>query len=155
MDIDWTQQPTDKHLALIVTHNSKLIWVKEDSDSYFQCLSVYPKRAEGDLFTIHHKPIATPYQPEVGGWCEWSTASIHWSEAFYIGINDGGHRVFNNRDDKMFFVPSGLGLFRPIKSERELFIQQCIDIAGRSGLIPEEAFGKLYSNGARFNEVAE
>ena len=69
---------------------------------------------------------AEPYKPVVGEWCEWRTNSMNWCEAFYIGVNDSGHKVFNNRDDKMFFVPSGVGLFRPVKTEREWFIERAM-----------------------------
>ena len=79
---------------------------------------------------IHRRPepAATPYQPEVGEWCEWVTDSMDNQELFYIGINDKGHKVFHDTRNRMSLNPNDVGIYRPIKTEREQFIEQALTL---------------------------
>jgi hypothetical protein len=154
MNIDWTQQPGLKYVWLEISYmdsKDEAGWFLELDDHYKKGSVKFSKAAKG--IKAHHKPTATPYQSEVGVWCEYLDCNDNWNKCFYVGVDDTGKNVFSTKGD--IWSDGDKSGFRPIKTEREQFIQQCIDIAGRSGLIPEEAFGKLYSNGARFNEVAE
>lgn len=149
--INWDEQPTDKHCwleAIGDVHSEESGWYILNGSIWKHIEHTgWNVAGEGEAFTVHRKPIE-PYKPAVGEWCEWRTNSMNWCEAFYIGVNDSGHKVFNNRDDKMFFVPNGVGLFRPIKTEREQFIEKSVELAG--GAEESVRYGIQYDNGARF-----
>ena len=78
---------------------------------------------------VEAKPIDTPYQPEVGEWCEHAENSLRNKHKglYYIGKDSSGFKVFNNRKGDLlkFGRPSA---FRPIKTEEELFVEAALTL---------------------------
>ena len=98
------------------------------------------------------KPIEPPYMPKVGDWCEWLRSTDHdWIKARIraeIGDNDV---VIQFGDNKV--IVRNPANFRPIKTDREQFIEKARESDGGTYSIVE-IFGKLYDSGARFKEVS-
>ena len=120
MNIDWTQQPGPEFKAL--EYKGVIYWVVETSTGYM----------DGDMFfsgnhcTIHHNPTTTPYQPEVGEWCE-TTVGYKY---FYIGVDSRGIHIFEFEDEILRF--DNLEGFRPIKTERDLLIDIILGVGNMS-----------------------
>jgi hypothetical protein len=95
-------------------------------------------------FKVIERPIDPPYMPEVG---EWFTAASG-DEYMLIGKTNYGHFVAETRQT-VLSVFSSLGGARPIKTDREQFIEKARESDGGTYSIVE-IFGKLYDSGARF-----
>jgi hypothetical protein len=100
---------------------------------------------KSDDFEVIERPIEPPYMPEVGEWCETVSAVARY---FYVGVNkDGGH-LFENASG--VYIPIGsLEGFRPVKTERDKFIEKARESDGGSYSMAA-IFGSLYDSGARF-----
>jgi hypothetical protein len=100
------------------------------------------------------KPIDPPYVPKVGEWCEGHTtdAALNWRWLSVERLKDMGNGEFACLvDDKYLrFVDT----FRPIKTEREKFIEKGIEI-NRSltiGATETEMFVALFEAGFKAPE---
>ena len=130
MNIDWTQQPGLKYVWLEISYmdsKDEAGWFLELDDHYKKGSVKFSKAAKG--IKAHHKPTATPYQPEVGVWCEHAENSLRnkYNGLYYIGKDSSGFKVFNNRKGDLlkFGRPSA---FRPIKTEEELFVEAALTL---------------------------
>jgi hypothetical protein len=64
------------------------------------------------------------FVPEVGEWCEVESDSRGvWLEAMYVGVDSVGSHVFDVDKRHLWRIDSVSKLVRPIKSEREKFIE--------------------------------
>ena len=104
-----------------------------------------------DLDYTTQSTTDTQYQPEVGGWCEIQETSPdgNWRECFYVGIDSEGEHIFQYRNGDMY-SESMDSIFRPIKTEREQFIEHSLAITATEAITLEEAFTRQYDDGARF-----
>ena len=91
-----------------------------------------------------------PYKPVVGEWCECSFFNDdEWVSVFVIGR--GPHDELYILCGQPVYVDEIACSFRPIKTEREQFIDRCFALGlGVSESL--EVFGFLYDYGARFKE---
>jgi hypothetical protein len=96
-------------------------------------------------FKIIERPLDAPYMPKVGDWCETAGAGARY---FYVGVNKDGAHLFEDTSGECIPIGSLEG-FRPIKTEREEFIEQAGKSDGGSYSMAA-IFGSLYDNGARF-----
>ena len=143
MNIDWTRQPGPEFKAL--EYKRVIYWVIETGTGYM----------DGDVFftgehcTIHHKPEPAVYMPEVGEWCEYLDCNDNWNKCFYVGVDDTGKNVFSTKGD--IWSDGDKSGFRPIKTEREQFVEQAKAIfKGENRSAHTVVAGVLYDNGARF-----
>ena len=133
MNIDWTQQPGPDYVwieDLKQTTGNCSGWGTSSTTGYYADKTAWTTNAvKSGHITIHHKPTVTPYQPEVGEWCEHAENSLRNKHKglYYIGKDSSGFKVFNNRKGDLlkFGRPSA---FRPIKTEEELFVEAALTL---------------------------
>ena len=124
------------------TSSSGECWVNNEWVTHLPSIDYY----NGTSWTVHHKPAATPYQPEVGEWF----IKQNGDKARLIGLMSFGHYVCESIDSCVDVVTSLQGA-KPIKTEREQFIEQAAEYAkGYGSLYVDKYVGELYDNGARF-----
>jgi len=150
-DINWDERPTPDHKALVhKTLNVGVLWVKHigggsyrsDKGAIFQ---------DDHMFTIHHKPEPKEYKPEVGGLCEAHFIHDGWCKRYYLGFTKRGEHVVESHDGSVSCHPRSK--VRPIKTEREEFIEKAIDVMNLSIDDSQQGWAEaLYDNGARFTE---
>ena len=155
IDINWDEQPTDKHCWLEAVkdiHNDESGWYILKGDEWVhERKGMWHEQTEGGSFTVHRKPIE-PYKPVVGERCEYkhfdSSLSHNdtWQACFYIGKDEGGENIFRSKLDGELYCDDTI--FRPIKTEREQFIEKSVELAG--GAEEWVRYGIQYDNGARF-----
>lgn len=101
-----------------------------------------------DLDYTTQSTTDTPYQPEVGGWCEVEFYdSSNWKSVFIVG-RDEQDQIVGKVDGGFIYLIDRK--FRPIKSEREQFIEHSLAITATEAITLEEAFTRQYDDGARF-----
>ena len=148
-NVVWADQPGPEYVALVLDGRDEIIWCIKDPDGYWNGTTMYTGRCA----TIHHKPEPAVYMPEVGE-CEYQLEEGSWEKCFFIGKSKDGRFVYEIRH--CLLVRSDLVKFRPIKTERELFIEQAKTIfRGENRSAHTIVAGVLYDNGARFSEVVE
>ena len=99
-------------------------------------------------YTTQGKPKAKPYQPEVGDTCEGLRARVNkYMKCEILAHKNGMYAVsFKDMEELQWCCD-----FRPIKTERELFIEQAKAIfKGENRSAHTVVAGVLYDNGARF-----
>ena len=101
-----------------------------------------------DLDYTTQSTTDTQYQPEVGVWCEYLDCNDNWNKCFYVGVDDTGKNVFSTKGD--IWSDGDKSGFRPIKTEREQFIEHSLAITATEAITLEEAFTRQYDDGARF-----
>lgn len=102
---------------------------------------------------IGERPIKPVFVPEVGVECEfmdggkWSKCKIDYISDDYIVVFMGD---FNNYEA----LSKGYHEFRPIKSERDLFVEAGVNTNRKLGIgaTQQEMFEALYDAGCRFME---
>ena len=72
---------------------------------------------------------AEPYKPVVGGYCELLDGI--WNKAFFVGYDEDGYYVFRYGGSLASLNPKETKL-RPIKAEREQFIERAIEVMNKS-----------------------
>ena len=88
-----------------------------------------------------------PYKPVVGELVETCFTHGGWSKRYFIGITRNDQYVVENHDGSISL--HSIEKVRPIKTEREQFIDRCFALGlGVSNNL--EVFGFLYDDGARF-----
>ena len=106
---------------------------------------------KSDLSGMIPRPTKA-FVPEVGVECEGFTTTLagnwKWCKVEPLKETSSGEYACITEGRILRFIDQ----FRPIKSERELFIEQCIEITELDGEKPEAVFGKLYDNGLCFKE---
>ena len=150
-DINWGERPTDKHCwleAIGDVHSEESGWYILNGPIWRHIEHTgWNVAGEGEAFTVHRKPIE-PYKPVVGEWCEYKNHNDEWLKCFYVGIDDLESNVFSTEGD--IWSDPVLDDYRPINTERELFIEK----AGRTPFCGKQYinnhYGDLYDNGARF-----
>jgi hypothetical protein len=109
-----------------------------------------------DLKALHVRQLKTdpPYVPGVGEWCENANPEVaaYYGKLSYIGLSRGGSMIMEGDGSNLLRFSAGT-VFRPIKTDREKFIEKARESDGGTYSIVE-IFGKLYDNGARFKEVS-
>ena len=97
-----------------------------------------------------HDTVESEYMPKVGEWCE-CTYPIMWTKVFVIGIDKSDETVIQLKSGEIMSVGE-LAKFRPIKSDREVFIERVVNLAeGHDGsLFTADLARILHENGARF-----
>lgn len=100
-------------------------------------------------YEIIERPVEpAQYVPEVGEWCEYRLAlKGEYRKAVFVGYNEHNEHVI--KDVHGDFL-EGMCNFRPIKSERDVFIEKSIELTEMATHSAVEAFGIQYDNGARF-----
>ena len=126
------------------TSSSGECWVNNEWVTHLPSIDYY----NGTSWTVHHNPTTTPYQPEVGEWCEYLDCNDNWNKCFYVGVDDTGKNVFSTKGD--IWSDGDKSGFRPIKTEREQFIEHSLAITATEAITLEEAFTRQYDDGARF-----
>ncbi len=143
--INWDEQPTPEHCWAEDLNDDKDPdfegWCKKCHDGSWRmdnAFSVWAQNAEskGNV-KIHRKPETEPYKPEVG---EWFIASGGAKMAF-VGIDSGNAYVCEIDGGGLTRLCDFIGC-RPIKSEREQFIEKFHGMDA----------GQMYDNGARFTD---
>lgn len=109
-----------------------------------------------------HKIIERPkepetYKPEVGEWCEYNkngrVGREVWEKCMFLAEIDGEAFVLREVGGlSMDRMKAYKGRFRPIKSERDQFIEKSVSLTEMDGNISIEGFGIQYDNGARFEK---
>tara|TARA_R110002167_G_scaffold9628_1_gene44535 strand:- start:76 stop:537 length:462 start_codon:yes stop_codon:yes gene_type:complete len=122
----------------------------KDYEWFERCYSLsLDKYKSNNNYVVIERPIDAPYMPQVGDWCEGYTtgATRNWRWLSVERLKDMGNGEFACLvDDKYLrFVDT----FRPIKTDREQFIEQVMGKIRDGGHIPT-ILGQLYDNGARF-----
>tara|TARA_R110000850_G_scaffold193618_1_gene320338 strand:- start:87 stop:539 length:453 start_codon:yes stop_codon:yes gene_type:complete len=103
-------------------------------------------RLDGD-FKVIDRPIDAPYMPKVGEWCDYRTVQKgEYRKAFFIGYNEVGEHVL--KDVHGDFIEDNCN-FRPIKTEREQFIEQA-EAMRESGDEYHDLLSRMHDSGARF-----
>jgi len=119
-------------------------WVMEDEP---QTIGAY---WESSFEVIERPTEPAQYMPEVGEWCEveifgggWKKARLEYKGKSIMVLEVGGH-------EDVFSV--GVNL-RPIKSERDVFIERAMKTGEMKDKMHLPNFmGVLYDNGARFGD---
>ena len=96
------------------------------------------------------------YMPKVGGWCEVESDIRNvWKKAMYVGVDSIGSHVFDVEKRHLWRIDSIDVLVRPIKTEREKFIEEATALNNNLGLHPtlEDMLAALYDAGARFESA--
>lgn len=103
----------------------------------------------------YFKPLAKrpepEWVPEVGEWCEVESDTRNvWKKAMYIGVDSIGSHVFDVEKRHLWRIDPIGCLVRPLKTQREEFIEKTLGIynCGKSSLEMAEA---LYDAGCRFD----
>jgi hypothetical protein len=99
-------------------------------------------------YELIERPIDAQYMPEVGE-CEYQLEDGPWDKCFFIGKSKDGRFVYEIRH--CLLARSDLVKFRPIKSDREQFIEKARESDGGTYSIVE-IFGKLYDKGFKAPE---
>jgi len=68
------------------------------------------------------RPTKPAFVPEVGEWYEHTTLHDRYGNLYYIGLDSNGFKTFNNDNGELYKF-GNYSEFRPIKSERELFVE--------------------------------
>lgn len=141
--INWDEQPTPEHLAAVYLDSrlNCVEWVLPDDGGFGNDDKYFYSSDIGQRVDIVKRQETEPYKPEVGEWCECSYSGDSWSKVYYIGTNSTGVPIIELTTAECF--PAGeLAQFRPIKSEREKFIEKFHGMDA----------GQMYDNGARFTD---
>ena len=86
------------------------------------------------------------FVPEVGKWCEHMHA-LGYEKSFIIGRNKKGEYVFQNDKSDCYYTDTK-ECFRPIKSERDLVIEEALVVLNKNPTaMPNELLGMLYEEG--------
>jgi hypothetical protein len=96
-------------------------------------------------FKVIERPADAPYMPKVG---EWFTAA-NGDEYMLIGKTSYGHSVVESRETVVIRFPSLEGA-RPIKTERELFLEIAKEMIPDMDVDDIRLVKKLAKAGARF-----
>jgi len=97
------------------------------------------------------RPAKAAFVPEVGVECEVESDTRGvWKKAFYVGVDSIGSHVFDVEKQYLWRLDSLDEHVRPIKSERDLFVEAAQLAADTT---QSTVFGKLYDAGCRFVET--
>tara|TARA_R110000851_G_scaffold129651_1_gene262725 strand:- start:10764 stop:11066 length:303 start_codon:yes stop_codon:yes gene_type:complete len=98
------------------------------------------------------------YTPTAGDYCEHvddDDQAEHYGRLFYIGLSSTGSMVMND-DEGILLKFMAEADFKPAKSDRELFIEQSLEVTATKCLKDREfytsVFGAQFDKGARFND---
>lgn len=128
---------TDFRHASFCDENKNIIRIIKDGPSF----DLHNYKAPSGRTDLIELPIEDEWLPEVGEWCEVSEENNEYQKCYYIGKSKYGKDVYEIRHSLL--VRSDNAKFRPLKSEREEFIDK---FDGMSA-------GEMYDNGARIVEV--
>ena len=104
-----------------------------------------------NLIELPQEPEPDKWVPKVGEWCEVeSDVRNVWKKAMYVGIDSVGSHVFDVEKRHLWRIDSVDILVRPIKTEREQFIEAAKSVWNGKYVI-ESILGELYDAGCRFN----
>jgi len=138
IDINWGERPSDKHVwaedvrggkfdcsgwRFLVDGPKGMGW-QGDADCVWDFFSV-----DSDIIRIHHKPESDPlepYKPVVGEWCEAYFRNVGWCKRCYLGFTEGEEHVVESFRGSISL--HSIGEVRPIKTEREQFIEKAAKV---------------------------
>ena len=160
VEINWDEQPTPEYVA--ITYNARsipdVIWCVE-------CVEGWENRdmlfySDDPSFTVHHKPADTPYVPKLGDRCEVAIDfdspknASNWSviEIMYIDKSLVVGRIIETEVLTGMYSTGfefNIYSFRPIKTEREQFIEQA-EAMRESGDEYYDLLSRMHDSGARF-----
>lgn len=91
------------------------------------------------------------WMPEVGAWCEVeSDTHGEHKKAFYVGLSADGSHIFDVEQKWLWRLDTSMHV-RPIKTERERFIEQATKLDAAHVWTSAEFAGDMFDNGARFS----
>lgn len=134
-DIDWNEQPTPEHVAATyinpVARNAGIVWwVIREGEGYGNDQVYFFDTEVGQKITIHHKPKPKVFEPAAGEWCEAKLPVLGWCKVFIIGKDVHSQLVYHFEETDGSCHTSPSHEFRPIKSDRELFIEKAREATG-------------------------
>ena len=102
-------------------------------------------------FKVIERPIDPPYMPKVGEWCEWLRSTDHdWIKARIRAEIDDNDVVIQFGDNKV--IVRNPANFRPVKTEREKFIEKARELVANMDKDDMILAGKLYDKGFKAPE---
>lgn len=159
-------QPKGCELLLVCENpEGGYLWAHFNGTRYEVGAGSYSSGFVLDNYTLHRKPerqgnnekhdavvVESKFIPEAGE-CEYRVATqdetSEWMPCWYIGLSKHGRHVYELGG---VLCRSDATEFRPIKSEREKFIEWTIKVCGGDYVHVRTMAGIQYDNGARVND---
>ena len=148
VEINWDKQPSAEHVWLELGYGYGFggFWAVKVGDEYvIGNIKIYEHSK--DILSIHQaEPTDPQYMPK-GGECEYQLEEGSWEKCFFIGKSKDGRFVYEIHH--CLLARSDLVRFRPIKTDREQFIEQA-EAMRESGDEYYDLLSRMHDNGARF-----
>lgn len=154
--INWGDRPSADHVILIESNMATATrhWVKKGVGYWANTAGLtWSIREEGTHYTIHYPPPPSeepePYKPEVGDTIE-ALMTDKWVKAKVYGAGEFGGCLA--KPEGYWYDEFASDRIRPIKSEREEFIEKAVLCHIHNCKDSRAIAAMLYDNGARFTD---
>ena len=163
MNIDWDKKPSwaDVWIESLVAH-VKSNWAKESGGKYiFKDLSFVQRLEKPELYKVHYPPETKPKWngeglPPVGTVCdlvEYGRPTVEIIAHARNKASDVAIYKYYDIDDKLQTGFKIAGCFHPIKSDKEKWIEQSIEIASRSAAECDVTFSNAIYEALKSGEL--
>ncbi len=156
-DIDWSEQPTSEYVWIEDLKPDSCGdfsgWYRLAGEKWVICSGKgfwNRNDDENGHIRIHRKP-EPEYMPKVGEWCEVRIANSWTKVRFHGECERVGYYVFYT--DTFVYREIKPSEFRPIKSDRDVFIDRAVVVMNASIDDSQKGWAEaIYDNGARFTD---